>query len=229
MGAEARVPRFGRTERHLHTIHGVGFTVMLLTGLVLYLPFLAQIVADRPLVKALHLVTAVTWLTGLVLVGLLGDRAALRRTRLEIERLDGDDILWLRRRRAPQGRFNAGQKLHAAAQAGLAVLFTVSGALLWLGERDTALRLPGTIALHDAAMFLAGMLVTGHVFIALSTPGALDGIWRGTVSQAYAQEHHPKWVAGPRPAAASLGLARLAAGAVVVALGLGAAVLLAGG
>jgi formate dehydrogenase subunit gamma len=224
-----RVARFGVTERRLHTIHGAGFAVMLGSGLVLYLPFLAQTFSSRPFFKAVHLLAASAWLTALALLALCGDRAAIRQTRRELERLDGDDLLWLRRRRTPQGRFNAGQKLHACAQAGLAVLFVVSGILLWLGERDTALRLPGTIALHDAAMFLAGALVTGHVYMVMSTPGALDGILHGTVSSEYAAEHHAKWVPGPAAGAAPRpGPARLALAAVVVALGVAAATLFLG-
>ena len=134
---------------------------MFATGLVLYMPALAQLFSSRPIVKGIHLVAAVAWLTALALVALLGDRRALRRTRRELERFDADDLRWLRRRPAPQGRFNAGQKAHAIVQAALALLFTVSGALLWLGERNTDLRLPGTIALHDASMVVAGALVAG--------------------------------------------------------------------
>ena len=217
------VLRFGVTERTLHAIHGSAFAVMFATGLVLYVPAFAQIFSSRPLMKGIHLTAAVVWLTALALVAILGDRRALRRTRREIERLDADDLLWLRRRGGgvPQGRFNAGQKLHAVAQAALAVLLTVSGVLLWLGERNTALRLPGTIALHDVSMFVAGVLVTGHVWMALSPRGlpAIRGILRGSVPAAWAAEHHPKWLpdgAGParpdRP-----GLARWAAAAVAIA------------
>jgi len=65
--------------------------------------------------------------------------------------------------------------------------------LLWLGERNTDLRLPGTLALHDAATLLLCVLVAGHISKALSTPGALEGIRRGTVSARYAAEHHEKW------------------------------------
>jgi formate dehydrogenase subunit gamma len=234
MAAEgARVRRFGATERNLHTIHAVAFAVMLATGLVLYLPMLAQLFADRPLTKAIHLAAAVSWLTALALVAILGDRRALRGTRRELERFDADDLRWLRRRPAPQGRFNAGQKAHAIVQAALAVLFTVSGTLLWLGERDTALRLPGSIALHDASMLVAGALVVGHVWIALSPDKlpSLEGILRGTVPAAWAAEHHPKWV--PQAVVAStprdrVGPARVAAAAVVIALGLAAVAALAG-
>jgi formate dehydrogenase subunit gamma len=207
---------------------------------VLYLPALAQIFSSRPILKAIHLVAAVGWLTALALVVLLGDRRALRDTRREIERLDADDLLWLRRRGAggvPQGRFNAGQKLHAIVQAALAVLFTVSGTLLWLGERDTAFRLPGSIALHDASMFVAGTLVAGHVWMALSPRGlpAIEGILRGTVPAAWAAEQHAKWVPDPvaggrsgvvGAGSAPPGAARMAAAAIVVALGAVGATLL---
>ncbi|MCA1656471.1 MAG: cytochrome b/b6 domain-containing protein [Actinobacteria bacterium] len=223
---QARVLRFGATERRLHTIHASAFVVMTATGLVLYLPALAQIFSSRPLMKAIHLGAAAAWLTALVLVALLGDQRSLRRTRRELERFDAEDVAWLRRRPATAGRFNAGQKAHAITQAALAVLFTVSGVLLWLGERNTGLRLPGTIALHDASMIVAGMLVCGHVWIAMSPAKSpsIEGILRGTVPASWAAEHHPRWVpdadAGdppPRPARPSR--LRLAAAAVVIAAG----------
>ncbi len=219
--------RFGATERNLHTIHGVAFVVMFASGLVLYLPMFAQLFSDRPLMKGIHLVAAAGWLTALALVAILGDRRALRRTRRELERFDADDVLWLRRTKPapPQGRFNAGQKAHAIAQAALALLLTLSGLLLFAGERNTAFRLPGTIALHDWAMFAAGVLVAGHVWMALSTDKlpALGGILHGTVPASYAASHHPKWVV-PDPATAAPptrpGPGRLAAAVLVTALGL---------
>jgi formate dehydrogenase subunit gamma len=222
----ASVLRFGATERNLHTLHGVAFAVMFASGLVLYLPMFAQLFSDRPLMKGIHLTAAGGWLTALALVAILGDRGALRRTRRELERFDADDVLWLRRTKPapPQGRFNAGQKAHAIVQAALAALLTISGILLWLGERDTAFRLPGTIALHDTAMFVAGVLVAGHVWMALSPDKlpALRGIRHGTVPADYAASHHPKWAAPDgtaAPARVRPGPGRLAAAAFVTALG----------
>ncbi len=230
MAAEpaGRVLRFGATERNLHSLHGTAFAVMLASGLVLYVPALAQVFSSRPLMKAIHLTAAVAWLTALALVAILGDGRALRRTRRELERFGADDVLWLRQRGrgdVPQGRFNAGQKLHAVVQAALAVLFTVSGTLLWLGERDTAWRLPGSIALHDMATLLGAVLVAGHVWIAISPSKlpSISGILHGTVPAAWAAEHHAKWVpsAAPPPSGARRpGVVRVAGAAVVLAVGL---------
>ncbi len=248
VGADAAtVHRFGSTERLLHAAHGSAFMVMLATGLVLYLPFLAQTVSARPLMKAVHLVAAVAWLGALALTALLGDRRALRQTRRDLERFDADDRLWLARRlpsrkapgmrlpvsavgSIPQGRFNAGQKVHSVVQAALSVLFVVSGTLLWLGERNTDLRLPGTLALHDMAMLVGSVLVAGHVYMALGPEHrpSLEGITKGTVPAGYAATHHPKWTPSPTdpgPSSPS-GLGRRALAVIVVVIALGAAVLL---
>jgi formate dehydrogenase subunit gamma len=223
-----RVSRFGRTERTLHWVHACAFLSMFATGLVLYLPLLAQSLSNRPLMKALHLVAATAWLTALVLVALLGNRRTLRRTRRDLERFTADDLRWLRRQPAPQGRFNAGQKAHASVQAALAVLFAVSGALLWLGERNTDFRLPGTIALHDVAMFVGGALVAGHVVMALATRPALEGMLHGTVPADYAAEHHASWTPTAPPPRAPAGIARIALAIVVATAGIVGALLLAG-
>jgi len=224
---QARVARFGRTERALHWVHASAFLAMLATGLALYLPLLAKLVSDRPLVKAMHLVAAAAWLTALALIAVLGNRRALARTRRDLETFTDDDLRWLRRRRVPQGRFNAGQKAHASVQAALAVLFTVSGALLWLGERNTALRLPGTIALHDVAMFAGVVLVAGHVYMALTTPPALEGMLRGTVPARWAAEHHAAWRPEPAPPHTLPGAARIALAIAIWGAGLTVALLLA--
>ncbi len=94
------------------------------------------------------------------------------RTFRELDAFDGDDGRWLRGRRpAPQGRFNAGQKVNAALTGAFTVLFFVSGLLLWLGERDTRFRFASTVVLHDGLMFAALALLVGHLYLALIHPG----------------------------------------------------------
>ncbi len=190
--------RFSRTERALHWVHATAFFILLASGLVLYLPTLSERISRRPLVKAVHLWTAVGWIAALTLVVFIGDRAGLRRTLRELDRFDADDRRWLRRARAPQGRFNAGQKLNAAISGALAVLLAVSGFLLWYGERDTRVRFASTLLVHDGLMYVFLVLLVGHLYLAIihpSTRHALRGITLGTVREDWARRHHSKWAA----------------------------------
>jgi formate dehydrogenase subunit gamma len=190
------VRRFSRTERAVHWIHASAFLVLLGSGLILYLPSLAAEVGRRPLVKDVHLVTALAWAAALLAVFLVGDRRGLRATVRELDVFDADDRRWLRGRRAPQGRFNAGQKLNAALTAAFALLLAVSGVLLWLGERDTRFRFGSTIVLHDVVAYLSVALLVGHLYLAVihpTTRHALRGITRGTVEEDWARKHHAKW------------------------------------
>ena len=180
----------------MHWVHATAFLVLLGSGFCLYLPSLAEAFGRRPLLKAIHLYTALGWALGLMVVVAVGDHRALRRTLREIDRFDADDRAWLARRRAPQGRLNAGQKLNAVVTASFAVLFAVSGTLLWLGERDTRFRFAGTLLVHDWLMLVSLVLFCGHLYLALlytRTRHALSGMTRGWVREDWARRHYPAW------------------------------------
>jgi formate dehydrogenase subunit gamma len=194
---ERRLARFGRTERAVHWVHAAAFLVLLGSGLCLYLPSLAEAVGRRPLLKDIHVYTAVAWIVALALIVVVGDRRALARTAHEIDRFDADDRAWLRGRRRPQGRLNAGQKVNAIVTAAFAVLFTVTGTLLWLGERNTRFRLAGTILVHDWLTYVSLLIFLGHLYLAVIYPKtrhALNGMTRGWVDADWARRHHSKWV-----------------------------------
>ena len=70
--------------------------------------------------------------------------------------------------------------------------------LLWLGERNTDIRLGGTLYLHDALMYLSVVIVIGHLYLALinrTTRHSLRGMALGTVREDWARAHHAKWAA----------------------------------
>ena len=180
----ATVERFSRTERALHWIHAAAFLILLASGLCLYLPALSELVGRRWLFKDIHVYTAVAWLCALALVVLLGNRRRLRVTLREIEYLQ-------------EGRFNRGQMLNAVATAAFALLFTVTGALLWLGERDTRFRFANTLLIHDWLMYVSVILFAGHVFLAVKFRHSINGMVRGWVREDWAHRHHPLWNARP--------------------------------
>ena len=180
----------------MHWVHATAFVLLLVTGLFLYLPSLSELVSRRPLLKGIHIWTAVGWAVALALIFLFGDRGALRRTAREIDRFDADDRAWLRRRRAPQGRLNAGQKLNAIVTAAFALLFALTGIFLWYGERNTRFRLPSALLVHDWLMYVSFILFMGHLYLSLIYPKtrhALSGITRGWVDEEWALQHHRKW------------------------------------
>ena len=189
------VRRFSPVERLLHWVNALGFFFLLATGLILYLPGLSVLVARRQLIQSLHFWAGAGWLAALVAVLVLGGRRLLRTAR-ELESFDRDDLRWLRGGKAPQGRFNAGQKINAALTAAFTILFGVSGLLLWFGEQDTRLRFASTVILHDGLMYISLALLVGHLYLALihpSTRHALRGMTLGTVSEDWARRHHSKW------------------------------------
>ncbi|HEY2353596.1 MAG TPA: cytochrome b/b6 domain-containing protein [Gaiellaceae bacterium] len=194
------VRRFSPVERLLHWVNALGFFFLLATGLILYLPSLSILVARRQLIQSMHFWAGVGWLAALAIVVALGFRRLLRTAR-ELESFDGDDLRWLRGGKAPQGKFNAGQKINAALTAAFTLLFGLSGLLLWFGEHDTRLRFASTVILHDGLMYVSLSLLVGHLDLALihpTTRHALRGMTVGTVSEEWAHRHHGKWKPEPQ-------------------------------
>ena len=191
-----RLARFSRTERALHWVHASAFFVLFVSGLCLYLPSLSELIGRRPLLKDIHVYTALIWLAALAFVLIAGDRRRLIAAAREIDNFDNDDLAWLRGRGAPQGRFNAGQKVNAIVTAALAVLFAVTGFFLWYGERDHAFRLQNALLVHDWLMYISFFLLLGHLYLALVNPStrhSLSGMTRGWVREDWALRHHRKW------------------------------------
>ncbi len=195
------VRRFGAAERMLHWLLAVTFIAMLASGLILALPSLATLAADRVLWKSIHLTAAVSFWVGLVVL-IPGNSRELRQTAHEVDRWSETDRQWLRwavtRRGAEpgSGRFNAGQKLNSAIVAGLMVVFTISGTLMYLQERDAQFRGTSAIMVHDWATWIAVPLIVGHLYLALvhrSTRHSLRGITLGTVRRDWARRHHADW------------------------------------
>ena len=173
----------------MHWVHATAFCILLGSGLCLYLPSLSEAVSRRPLLKEIHLYTAASWAGALLLIFVLGDRRSLLRTVREVDRLD------------LSGRMNRGQQLNTIVTAAFAILFAVTGFLLWYGERDTRFRFASTLLVHDWLMYVSFVLFLGHLYYSLilpSTRHSLSGMTRGWVREDWAERRHPRWVAAVR-------------------------------
>ena len=116
----ATVRRFSRTERTLHWANARrSSSSCSRSGLVLYLPSLAVAVGRRPLVQSVHFWSGIAWVAR-ARADRPGRRPARARCapRARSTASTATTSRWLTGRKpAPQGRFNAGQKLNTALTA----------------------------------------------------------------------------------------------------------------
>jgi len=201
MSPPDRLERFTPVERFAHRSTAALALVLLGTGLVLYLPSLSLLVGRRPLLEAVHVVAGLLLplpvLLALATPSFRADLGALNR-------FSPADWAWLRRRDRRTsgllvGKFNAGQKLAAAAFGAGGVVLLGTGLMLLL---PTQLRLPdglrqGATVVHDSATLALLALLVGHARLAYLHPEARRAMRTGSMDVDYARREHGDWATGP--------------------------------
>ncbi|MEV0113934.1 cytochrome b/b6 domain-containing protein [Streptomyces sp. NPDC050844] len=192
----SEVARFTPAQRWAHRLTALLMGVCVATAACLYLPFLAELVGRRALVVTLH-----TW-SGLLLpapfLAGLASRAFRGDLRL-LNRFGAHDKVWLRsalRRRAaprPAGKFNAGQKLYAGWIGGAVLVMLGTGLLMWFTHLAPLAWRTGSTFVHDWLALAMGVVLAGHVGMALGDPEARRGMRTGSVDPEWAQREHPLW------------------------------------
>ncbi|MDH6144411.1 formate dehydrogenase subunit gamma [Kitasatospora sp. GP30] len=190
-----RLARFTRAERWVHRCTSALMLLCIATAACLYLPQLAVLVGRRRLVTTVH-----EWAGLLLPVPLLLGLAsrALRRDLGRLNRFAPYDREWLRAvlwrsYHRPAGKFNAGQKLYAGWIAGAVVVMLGTGLLMWFtGLAPLAWR-TGATFVHDWLALAVGVVVLGHLWMALQDPEARRGMRTGSVDRRWATREHPRW------------------------------------
>lgn len=195
---QTRVRRFGRSQRWVHRTTAALMGVCVLTAACLYIPQLAELVGRRELVVRIH-----EW-SGLalpvpVLAGLVSRRF---RTDLRfLNRFGPHDRVWLRAalRRdkrpsaRPAGKFNAGQKIYASWIAGATLVMLGTGLLMWFTHLTPIQWRTSATFVHDWLALTVGIVLAGHIGMALGDPEARRGLRTGTVSREWAEREHSLW------------------------------------
>jgi formate dehydrogenase subunit gamma len=202
--AEAATPsvslirRFGRAQRWVHRTTAALMGVCVVTAACLYVPQLAELVGRRELIVRVHewagLALPVPALAGLVSRGFRADLGFLNR-------FGPHDRVWLRaalrrdKRRSsrPAGKFNAGQKIYAAWIAGATLVMLGTGLLMWFTHLTPLMWRTSATFVHDWLALTVGIVVAGHIGMALGDPGARRGMRTGSVSKEWADREHPLW------------------------------------
>ncbi|MFE2267352.1 cytochrome b/b6 domain-containing protein [Streptomyces griseosporeus] len=193
-----RLRRFTRAERWIHRTTAALMGVCVVTAACLYLPQLAELVGRRELVVRIH-----EW-AGLALPAPVLAGLASRAFRADLGRLNRfgpHDKRWLRaalrrdKRRAsrPAGKFNAGQKLYAAWIAGATLVMLGTGVLMWFTHLTPLMWRTSATFVHDWLALTVGIVLAGHIGMALADPEARRGLRTGTVGREWAEREHPLW------------------------------------
>ncbi|MFJ6076305.1 cytochrome b/b6 domain-containing protein [Streptomyces sp. NPDC093065] len=192
------VRRFSPAERWAHRTTALLMGVCVLTAASLYIPTFAQLVGRRALVVAVHQWSGVA-LPVPVLIG-LGSRA-LRADLGLLNRFGPHDRRWLRaalrRDRRPSSRpahkFNAGQKLYAAWSAGATLVMLGTGLMMWFTGLTPLKWRTGATFVHDWLALTLGIVLAGHIGMAMADPEARRGMRTGSVARDWAKREHSLW------------------------------------
>ncbi len=193
--------RFDRVERAVHWVNAALMLVLIFTGAALYLQPLGELVGRRALVENIHVYCGVA-LPVPLFVALAGPWGrALRADLRRFNRWSRTDRLWLRasfRERGQRqatyaqldlGKFNAGQKLNAAWTAGSGLVLLGTGLIMrWYHPWPLSWR-TGATFVHDWTAIAVGLVVLGHIFMAVSDPDALRAMVTGRISRRWAGRH----------------------------------------
>ncbi|MDQ0937948.1 cytochrome b/b6 domain-containing protein [Streptomyces turgidiscabies] len=194
----AEVRRFGRSQRWVHRATAALMGVCVVTAACLYIPQFAELVGRRELMVRIHELAGIA-LPVPVLAGLAS--RAFRADLGFLNRFGPHDRVWLRaalrrdkRHSArPAGKFNAGQKIYASWIAGATLVMLGTGLLMWFTHLTPLMWRTSATFVHDWLALTVGIVLAGHIGMALADPEARKGLRTGSVSRAWATREHPLW------------------------------------
>lgn len=190
--------RYNASERVNHWIVGMSFILLALSGLSFFHPAffpLNQLFGGPVWARILHPFVGVVMAVAFFIIFFrffklnvmhASDWEWLKRSH---EMVNGDD-----HNMPEQGKYNGGQKMLFWVLGGCMLVMTVSGILIWrayFGFDITLVRL-GAVAHAAVAAVMIGLIMV-HVYAAIWVKGTVRAMWYGTVTRAWAKQHHRAW------------------------------------
>ena len=196
------VQRYLRAQRLIHWIGGVSFLTLLFSGIALLFPPLSFLAAGG-LSRLIHRIAVIPFVVLPIVYAILLPKQT-KELLTESFTYTREDWEWLKcmpaylfgrtRGLPPQGRLNAGQKLHHAGTFLMFVTVSVSGFVLWFGKGQLG---PNGLAVaamaHDLSMLGLSVLMIGHVYFTFLYD-ALSAMRTGLVTEQSARMEHLRWL-----------------------------------
>jgi formate dehydrogenase subunit gamma len=172
--------------------------ICVVTAACLYVPQFAELVGRRELVVRVHewagLALPLPVLLGLASRALRADLGFLNRFGPQPDPVVRAALHRDKRRSSrPAGKFNAGQKVYAAWIAGATLVMLGTGLLMWFTHLTPIQWRTSATFVHDWLALTIGIVLAGHIGMALGDPEARRGLRTGSVSREWAEREHPLW------------------------------------
>ena len=190
--------RYNASERANHWVVGICFILLALSGLAFFHPAfwpLTQLFGGGVWARILHPIIGALMMIAFVVMFFrfrslnqmtAADKEWLSRVG---EMMDGND-----HNMPEQGKYNGGQKMMFWAMSVCVLLLFVSGILLWRTYFSFPVDLVrfGAVVHAAVAAFMIGIVMV-HVYAAIWVKGTIRAMWYGTVTRAWAKQHHRAW------------------------------------
>jgi formate dehydrogenase subunit gamma len=190
--------RYTASERANHWLVGICFILLALSGLAFFHPAfypLVQLFGGGTWARVLHPFIGVLMAAAFVVMFFRfralnvmtdADREWLSRVR---EMVDGND-----HNMPEQGKYNGGQKMLFWLLALCMLVLMVSGLFMWRAQFSFPVDLVRLASLaHAVAGVVIIALIIVHIYAAIWTKGTVRAMWYGTVTRAWAKQHHRAW------------------------------------
>ncbi|MDQ7990949.1 MAG: formate dehydrogenase subunit gamma [Candidatus Dactylopiibacterium sp.] len=192
------IKRYNASERVNHWIVGISFILLALSGLAFFHPAffpLTQLFGGPVWTRILHPYAGVLMAVAFLII-------FIRFFRLNL--MGKKDFEWLAKARnmvdgndhdmPEQGKYNGGQKVLFWSLGVCMLLMSVSGILMWRAWFHFPVELVRVaVVVHAACGAVMIGLILVHVYAAIWVKGTIRAMWYGTVTRAWARQHHRGW------------------------------------
>ena len=207
------VMMFNAAQRLVHWLHTAAFIVLMVTGVIIYVPWLgASLGAGEGgyAIRLAHRLGAVAFMLVPIIYVVLSPQellAAMKR----VFTWSKEDLGWLRaapgyyflgdeEAMPPQDKYNTGQKLFYLVVVVCMAGFIVTGLIMWFGKGIMPLwAFRWSVFLHDLCTIAYGAFFLVHFMLSVMHPlmkGAIDGMLFGWMPEDYVKHHHAKYYEG---------------------------------
>jgi|SRR5262245_12683287 len=194
---EKLIVRHKSTVRLTHWLVAIFFFLSLLTGLVLFTPYLyglSGIFGGGAMTRFLHPWVSLGFVIG-VLFMFLAWRGRMKKEPEDQEWKNNiGAYMRYEKELAEVGKYNAGQKMFFRAVVLGALALLLSGIVMWIPTYFPYFIRTIAYWLHEITFIAFVIGVIYHIYMSTTAmPGTLRAMTRGTVTKDWAKWHHPRW------------------------------------